>query len=86
MWLSPSSVHDSISKSLGIPNLAFSKVLMLVMRFTLEVFDAIEAKDIKNTLPTLGLGIVREEAVGGAPWLRMRSSRVLDMSDSKRMG
>jgi hypothetical protein len=37
---------------------------MLMMRFTLEVFDAIETKDIKNKFPTLGLGIVREETVG----------------------
>jgi hypothetical protein len=37
---------------------------MLMMGFTLEVFDSIGAEDIEDTLPALGLGIVREEAVG----------------------
>jgi hypothetical protein len=37
---------------------------MLVMGFTLEVFDAIKVKDIKNTFTALSLGIIREEAVG----------------------
>jgi hypothetical protein len=36
---------------------------MLVMGFTLKVFDAIEAEDIKNTFTALFLGVVREEAV-----------------------
>jgi hypothetical protein len=57
-------VHDSVSESLCIPNLSFSKVLMLMMGFTLEVFDAIKTKDIKNTFTALSLGIIREEAVG----------------------
>jgi hypothetical protein len=39
---------------------------MLVMGFTLKVFDAIKAKDVKNTFTTLSLGVVREEAVGCA--------------------
>jgi hypothetical protein len=34
---------------------------MLMIEFTFEVFDAIEADDAKDTLPTLGLAIVREE-------------------------
>ncbi len=60
--LSPgTAIHDSINEALGIPNLAFSKVLMLMIEFTFEVFDAIEADDAKDTLPTLGLAIVREE-------------------------
>jgi hypothetical protein len=56
---------------------------MLVMGFTLEVFDAIKAKDIKNRFTALSLGIIREE---DAPWLRIKSSRVLDMLDSRRIG
>jgi hypothetical protein len=47
-----------------MPNLSFSKVLMLVMGFTLEVFDAIKAKAIKNAFTALSLGIIREKAVG----------------------
>jgi hypothetical protein len=35
-----------------------------MMGFTLEVFDAIDAEDIKDTFPALGLGIVRETTVG----------------------
>jgi hypothetical protein len=49
---------------LGIPNLAFSKVLMLMMGFILKVFDAMQGKEMKNTFTAaLCLGIVREEAV-----------------------
>jgi hypothetical protein len=39
---------------------------MLMVGFTLKVFNAIKAKDIKNVFTALGLGVVREEAVGGA--------------------
>jgi hypothetical protein len=35
-----------------------------MMGFTLEVFDAIEAEDVRDTLPTLGLGIISEETAG----------------------
>jgi hypothetical protein len=62
---SPGMIHDSIIETLGIRNLAFSKVLMLmIMGSTLETFDAIEVEDIKDTFPALGLGIVREKAFG----------------------
>jgi hypothetical protein len=37
---------------------------MLMMGFTLEIFDAIEAEGIKDTLPASGLGVVGEETVG----------------------
>jgi hypothetical protein len=39
---------------------------MLMMGFTMEVFDAMKAKDVKNTFTALGLSVVREEAVGCA--------------------
>jgi hypothetical protein len=56
----PGTIHDSVSEAFRIPNFALSKALMLVMGFTLEVFDAIKA------FTTLSLGVVREEAVGCA--------------------
>jgi hypothetical protein len=62
----PGTIHDSVSEAFRIPNFALSKALMLVMGFTLEVFDAMKAKDVKNTFTTLSLGVVREEAVGCA--------------------
>jgi hypothetical protein len=37
---------------------------MLITGFTLEGFDAIEAEDVKDTLPASGIGIVREETIG----------------------
>jgi hypothetical protein len=52
------TVHYVVSEALGIPNLTFSKVLMLVMRLTLEVLDAIETEKIEKISTTLGLGIV----------------------------
>jgi hypothetical protein len=54
----------SVGEVLGIPNLVFGKVLMLMVGFTLEVFDTIKAKNIKNRFTAFGLGVVREEAVG----------------------
>jgi hypothetical protein len=62
--LSPGTIHDIAGGAFGIRNLALSKVLMLMMGFTLKVFDAIEVEDVKDMLPALGLGVVREETVG----------------------
>jgi hypothetical protein len=62
--LSPGTIHDIAGGAFGIRNLALSKVLMLMMGFTLKVFDAIEVEDVKDMLPALGLGVVREDTVG----------------------
>jgi hypothetical protein len=37
---------------------------MLMTGFPLKVFDAIKAKNIKNTFPALDLGVVRDKTVG----------------------
>jgi hypothetical protein len=66
MRVKPRTVHDSISEIIGITNLAFSKVLMLVMGPALQIFDSIKVKKVKNIFATLNLGIVREEAAGCA--------------------
>jgi hypothetical protein len=46
--LSPGTIHDIAGGAFGIRNLALSKVLMLMMGFTLKVFDAIEVEDVKD--------------------------------------
>jgi hypothetical protein len=57
------TIHDSIGEAFGIANLALGKVLVLLMRFALEIFDSVESKDVQNAFATLGLGIVGEKAV-----------------------
>jgi hypothetical protein len=46
-------------------NPAFSRVLMLVMRFTLEILYCIHTKDFLDSTANLCLGIVTEEGIGG---------------------
>jgi hypothetical protein len=41
----------------------FSEVLVLLVRLALEVLDGVEAKDVKDALSALSLGIVRKEAI-----------------------
>ena len=59
------TIHDTAADAFDIPNLAFGKVLVLVLRFALEVLDLVKAKDVTNASADLDLCIVGEEAVGG---------------------
>ena len=47
----------------GITNFLFSKVLVLLVRFTLVILDSIKAKDAKIAFAALSLYVVRKEAI-----------------------
>jgi hypothetical protein len=63
---SSSPIQESIDGLLDLLNLALSiVVLVLVVRFTLEVGDAVHAQNLLNILSNQSLGIVTEESIRG---------------------
>jgi hypothetical protein len=61
-----STVQDSITEAFDVTNFSFGKVLVLVMRFALEVLDLLDPEDVMNALANFNPSIVREETVGCA--------------------
>ena len=48
------TIHESVTTLLDFLDLTFSEVLMLVVRFELEIFDNMHAEDFTNCFTDLG--------------------------------
>ena len=59
-------VHYGIDRCLELLDPTFSKILMLVMRFTLPVIDAICTQDFLDLVAYLHLGAVTDKLSRGA--------------------
>ncbi len=62
---STGAIQQSIDSLLDLLNPVLSIVLVLVVRFTLEIRNAIHAQDLLNILSNLSLSVVTEESIRG---------------------
>ncbi len=72
---STGAIQQSIDSLLDLLNPALRIVLVLVVRFTLEIGNVIHAQDLLNILSNLSLSIVTEDSIRGT-FLANKSSRV----------
>ena len=66
------TVHDGVDQSLQLLDPALSKILMLILWFTLPIIDAVSMQDFLDLVADFHLGAVADEHSWGSP-----SSRVL---------
>ena len=60
-------VHDGIDQRLELLDPSFCKILMLVMRFTLPVINAVGAQDFLDLVADLYLGAIANKLSRGSP-------------------
>ena len=61
------AVHDGVDQSLQLLNPAFSKVLMLIMRLTLPIINAVSSQDFLDLVTDFHLGSITDELSGSSP-------------------
>ena len=59
----PGAIHDGAGEVFNVTNFTFSKILVLMLRFTLDVLDLVETENVADTGTNLDFGIVGEEAI-----------------------
>ncbi len=59
----PGAIHDGAGEVFHVTNFTFSKILVLMLRFTLDVLDLVETENVADTGTNLDFGIVGEEAI-----------------------
>ena len=61
------AIHDGIHQLLELLDPALSKILMLIMRFTLPIIDAVSMQDFLDLVVYLYLGAVADKLGWGSP-------------------
>jgi mannose/fructose/N-acetylgalactosamine-specific phosphotransferase system component IID len=82
---STGAIQESIDSLLDLLNPALSIVLVLVVRFTLKIGDAVHAQDLLNILSNLSLSVVTEESISGTILANI-ILKCVDMSCSEVIG
>jgi hypothetical protein len=76
LWGRPTAIHNGVSHLFYILVLAFSWILMLLMRFTLPIANDEGPEDILDSAAEFDLGTVADN-LEGAPPRQLTSCKVL---------